>query len=554
MKRLQNLKAKAKAKRLTKYPNGGTAPTDPPTGTPAPTTTQPGAVSEKATVETKNFSNIAPFSWSNWDTVLSQFPQGYNSTQGGRNPTAVNTTYYYVGQTIVPEIKKRQEVLNAAYAKQYGKTYDPKNPSSFQPTEDQYLTPEQSNKALQDAGLGTYDEYLQYSNAYNAYRAKTQIAGTNTQGTQEDPNAPQNYGVRHYNLFTPGYTVQPTTQPQQNQQSTQPLPQQALGGRFGDVLGDIGKMNWGDAGDLAANYAKGTADTALGMVGASNVIQDSAYKGAGAGISKDWSNTAGQIGKVILPAALQAVGVPMGVTKAAQSAIGQFNPEEEQQMNYGGVINSNNPNAELEKKEVFQTPNGQVNQVNGPSHANGGVAVNLPEGTKIWSDRLRMKGKTFAKHAAAYKTDKEEKILNNSSSSKAQKHSAMMNMQSKHMKLDELFEMQERMKVNQQTDDMYKCGGMVKKMANGGIYIKPANRGKFTAAAKRANMGVQEYADHILANKENYSSTLVKRANFAHVFGGRNYQNGGLFEGQELDLSQDQINHLRSLGYDFETI
>ena len=47
------------------------------------------------------------------------------------------------------------------------------------------------------------------------------------------------------------------------------------------------------------------------------------------------------------------------------------------------------------------------------------------------------------------------------------------------------------------------------------IHIKKANKGKFTESAKRAGMGVQEYASHILANKDKYSSTLVKRANFA---------------------------------------
>lgn len=49
----------------------------------------------------------------------------------------------------------------------------------------------------------------------------------------------------------------------------------------------------------------------------------------------------------------------------------------------------------------------------------------------------------------------------------------------------------------------------------GGIHIKKKNRGKFTESAQRAGMGVQEYARHVLANKEDYSSTLVKRANFA---------------------------------------
>ena len=48
-----------------------------------------------------------------------------------------------------------------------------------------------------------------------------------------------------------------------------------------------------------------------------------------------------------------------------------------------------------------------------------------------------------------------------------------------------------------------------------GIHIRPENRGKFTASAKRAGKGVQEYARHILANKEDYSTTQIRRANFA---------------------------------------
>lgn len=72
-------------------------------------------------------------------------------------------------------------------------------------------------------------------------------------------------------------------------------------------------------------------------------------------------------------------------------------------------------------------------------------------------------------------------------------------------------------------------------LAKGGkIYIKPENRGKFTASANRAGMGVQEFARHVLANKEDYSSTQVKRANFArnaskwkHAMGGNMYDDGG---------------------------
>lgn len=64
--------------------------------------------------------------------------------------------------------------------------------------------------------------------------------------------------------------------------------------------------------------------------------------------------------------------------------------------------------------------------------------------------------------------------------------------------------------------------------AEGGpINIKKKNRGKFTESANRAGMGVQEYARHVLANKDKYSSTLVKRANFARNAAGWKHAEGG---------------------------
>ena len=46
------------------------------------------------------------------------------------------------------------------------------------------------------------------------------------------------------------------------------------------------------------------------------------------------------------------------------------------------------------------------------------------------------------------------------------------------------------------------------------IYIKKKNRGKFTASAKRAGMGVQEYAQKVL-NDPNATTLQKRRANFA---------------------------------------
>ena len=91
--------------------------------------------------------------------------------------------------------------------------------------------------------------------------------------------------------------------------------------------------------------------------------------------------------------------------------------------------------------------------------------------------------------------------------------------------------------------------------AEGGpINIKKKNRGKFTESANRAGMGVQEYARHILANKDKYSSTLVKRANFARNFGGRKKAYGGYIEGHEYDLDEATIRDLLNKGYEIEYI
>lgn len=72
--------------------------------------------------------------------------------------------------------------------------------------------------------------------------------------------------------------------------------------------------------------------------------------------------------------------------------------------------------------------------------------------------------------------------------------------------------------------------------ADGGkIYIKPSKRGTFTAAAKSRGMGVQEFASKVLANKEDYSTAMVKKANFArnaakwHDEGGPLFTNGGIW-------------------------
>lgn len=130
----------------------------------------------------------------------------------------------------------------------------------------------------------------------------------------------------------------------------------------------------------------------------------------------------------------------------------QANPRPQKQVevfpNGGKSFYPNGGNAEVEKQEVLQQPNGQVDQVNGPSHENGGVEVNIPNGTNIFSDRLKHPTikKTFAKIAGKYTTKKEEKVLDDTKSDRLAKLTAKLMIDAKNKKLDQIFNEQESLK------------------------------------------------------------------------------------------------------------
>lgn len=91
-------------------------------------------------------------------------------------------------------------------------------------------------------------------------------------------------------------------------------------------------------------------------------------------------------------------------------------------------------------------------------------------------------------------------------------------------------------------EDSFAMGGKVKKK---GIYIKPSKKGTFTTAAKKRGKSVQTFASQVLANKGNYSSAMVKKANFARnaskwkkAMGGDTYAQGGL---TNIEVEGDEI-------------
>lgn len=132
---------------------------------------------------------------------------------------------------------------------------------------------------------------------------------------------------------------------------------------------------------------------------------------------------------------------------------------------HGGVVVNDQPgaNAELELQEQMQLPDGTVMGVDGPSHENGGIEVNAPEGTRVFSDRLKLDGKTYAKHAKTInnkiaKLDKKPETT-------ATKNTTMLFEK----QLDDLFNTQEAVKEMKAQKKMFANGGTIPAEKNGMI-------------------------------------------------------------------------------------
>jgi len=107
------------------------------------------------------------------------------------------------------------------------------------------------------------------------------------------------------------------------------------------------------------------------------------------------------------------------------------------------------PNIEVEGSEHIQLPNGFSQEIQGNSHAEGGIPLNLPQDSKVFSEKLKhpeMK-KSYAKMAKKFETKKDFKQLENPISSKLNKSTAELNIKLKNQGLDELFMEQEMNKI-----------------------------------------------------------------------------------------------------------
>jgi hypothetical protein len=345
---------------------------------------------------------------------------------------------------------------------------------------------------------------------------------------------------------------------------------------------------WNKAGQLGENMLKADANVAGSIVGY-QPYTNSSFNGYGADTSRGLSNTFSSLDKQAAPMALNMVAPGSGaLLKGVQNQIGQYNPKNNPNQTIyanGGVNKSmmlrGMPNAEVEKQEVMRNPDGSTDQVNGPSHANGGVPVNLENNTQIYSDRLKPQGskKTFAKLAEKYKVNKEEKILSDDKADMTSKATAKLLYDLKQRKLGDLFQAQEQLKqdklknyasklgvslpqskpdepeaIDNPQEEMqeHAMGGRVTlgyqdpriiggidmtnpssvqytnefghyEHANGGIHIKPSHVGRFTAYKERTGQ-TTEQALH------SSNSHVRQMANFAKNASGWKHANGGLVQ------------------------
>jgi hypothetical protein len=249
-----------------------------------------------------------------------------------------------------------------------------------------------------------------------------------------------------------------------------------------------GGFSWNNLGHLAKNTGLGIADAGLSSVGLNNVITNGDYQGYGKNLGQGTANVGGTVGKFALPLAANAIVPGSGAFVAAgQKALGQVNDQYITKYDqYGNPIMANGgyvpqANAELEKQENVRYPNGTTDQFNGPSHENGGIQTNLPNMTQVFSDKLKASsGKTFAKEAAKFNTEKETKILEDDKKDKLAKFTAKLMFDKKNQELNKLFSEQEQLKFNK----------VQKYAAKNGVNI---NGGKYPNGGFVDNTGISGY-------------------------------------------------------------
>lgn len=153
----------------------------------------------------------------------------------------------------------------------------------------------------------------------------------------------------------------------------------------------------------------------------------------------------------------------------------------------GGIVPTRQ--VEVEGDEAFETPQGEVGEFEGPSHEQGGIPVELPVGTKIFSDNITIDRETMAnrKKKRESRISKLERLLE-----KSPKDKLLQQTFERTFELNQLEEMGD-MKYQKKIDDFEKtinALGLEPKMKNGGTI--DFNTNNYTEYLKYAQGGIIE--------------------------------------------------------------
>lgn len=180
---------------------------------------------------------------------------------------------------------------------------------------------------------------------------------------------------------------------------------------------------------------------------------------------------------------------------------------------YGGMSQEELPqglaNVEVEGGESVQMPSGESFDVDGPSHAEGGVPMNIPEGGRVYSDRLKFPGtgKTFSDHNSeiSKKINKFEEVIDDPQATPIEKQTAKRMLEKLRGKQEEVFDMQQELNGDFTGDNAQEMemGGTVSRLpkASGGIFIPKG---------LSASSGLKSYSPNLKINESSTKAALAR--------------------------------------------
>jgi hypothetical protein len=236
----------------------------------------------------------------------------------------------------------------------------------------------------------------------------------------------------------------------------------------------------------------------------------------------------------------------------------------------GGVMPYGMLNAELEKEEVTNAPNGTMKKFNLPTHkgATSANRMSLQPGTQVFSDQLKTsKGKTFAEEADVIRKrkDKLQSILNNPKATTLAKKTAERSLSNVESTLQSLFAQQEAMKPAQNMSydgiQMAPFGGfiegvgkflksdMAKQLGQTALELAPVGYNLITGMGKEEKMNAPDYynpqankAMSLMSNRRANIDPMLESNRAAQGMYNKNISNLGRSAGfQAANLQAGQL-------------